>query len=62
MAVRLGLGLSRGTPLRVGLALIAAALPIWFAGFGVLTVLLLVAGATVVLERRRATPSPSRDS
>ena len=62
MAVRLGLGLSHGTPLVVGAAIIAAALPIWFVGFGVIGVALTVVGLTLLLERRRSVPSLPKNS
>ncbi len=62
MAVRLGLGLAQGTARKVGIALVALAVPIWIAGFGAVGVLLVVVGATVLLERRRSVPSLSKDS
>ncbi len=61
MAVRLGLGLSRGTSLLVGAIFVMAALPAWFVGFGVVGALLTAVGATLLLERRRSNPSLSKD-
>ena len=62
MAVRLGLGISRGTPLVVGMALVMGALGAWWAGFTVVGMLLFVVGTVTVLERRGSASSASKDA
>ena len=62
MAVRLGLGFSRGTPRIVGTILVAVALATWLAGFAVPAALVLAVGATTLLERRRSRPLPRESS
>jgi len=61
MALRLGLGISRGTPLVVGLMVVIAAVGTWWAGFSVAGALLFVVGAAILLERRRSASSLSED-
>ncbi len=53
MSVRLGLGVSRGTPLIAGTTLVIVGVAAWWAGFSVVGALLLAVGLVVVLERRR---------
>lgn len=55
MAVRIGLGISRGTPLIVGAALVAGGLVAWWTGFTVAAAVLFAVGTTTALERRRRT-------
>ncbi len=62
MAVRLGLGISRGTPLVVGTILLVGALGAWYVGFGAFGAVLFVIGSVTVLERRRTPRSISQGS
>ncbi len=59
MAVRIGLGLTRGTPRWIGIALVAVAGAMWVAGFSVIGALLTAVATTILFERRRSSARPA---